>query len=178
MLLPTQHKGALTSTQQPMCAREGNNYIFILSFRRLLTFLHTAAEGRARTDGSHSKDRQGGRCRAWSKHLLTASLLGTVLPGPLRSSLGNHQHPLGPSASHALPANGGETSLQGLGEIRGWPSLSSSMRAFSSACLSPEEKSSLCLLCSLFSSRQIFPCSLPPHRLRWAWGQEDFLCSP
>lgn len=62
MLLPTQHKEALTSTQQPPGTREGNNYIFILSFRHLLTFLHTAAEGRARTDGSRAEAGREGRC--------------------------------------------------------------------------------------------------------------------
>lgn len=85
VLLPTQHKEALTSTQQPTCTGEGNNYIFILSFRHLLPFLHTAAEGWASTDGSRSEDRHGGRCRERSKHPPAASLLDMVLAG----------HPLG-----------------------------------------------------------------------------------
>lgn len=120
VLLPTQHKEALTSTQQPTCAGEGNNYIFILSFRHLLTFLHTAAEGRARTDGSHSKDRHGGRRRAWSKHLLTASLLDTVLTGRPPASPGEGG---GHSASHPLCTTRGETTQPGLGDIQGRPSI-------------------------------------------------------
>lgn len=99
-LLPTQHKEALTSTRQPTCAGEGNNYIFILSVRHLLTFLHTAAKGQARTDGSHGEDGQGGTCQAWSKHLPTAPALGTVLLEPLPAYPGKGD----PAPSHPLCA--------------------------------------------------------------------------
>lgn len=157
VLLPTQHKEALTSTQQPTCAGGRNNYIFILSFRHLLTFLHTAAKGQARTDGSRSEDGQGGRCRAWSKHLPTAPPLGMVLTG----------HCIPPFACNW----GEETFLPGLREIWGWSSPHlCSVRACSSTSLPPERKSSPCQLCSLFSSQQSFPSSLPPHVLSPATG--------
>lgn len=74
--LPALHKGTLTSAQQPTCAGEGNNYIFILSFRHLLTFLHTAAEGRARTAGSRGEDGQGGR---WPQGTLSPSICCTTV---------------------------------------------------------------------------------------------------
>lgn len=91
--LPAPHKGALTSAQQPTCAGEGNNYIFILSFRHLLTFLHTAAEGWARTAGSRGEDGHGGR---WPQGTLSPSICCTTVlservpaaPGSVRQSWG------------------------------------------------------------------------------------------